>query len=147
MRKPGAYARHAALASPPSLPLPLSPRSAGAAPHAPHRRALLPAGSALLLAALAWACLAAGFVARGLWDGPGGGSRAAAAAAGLPAYVDAPVLISYAYYEKDPIQVANFEFFLAAGTTYPARHSDVHWAIVVSGDNCSPCQGLRAVLK
>jgi len=44
-------------------------------------------------------------------------------------------------------QVSNFEFFLAAGTSYPPRNTDVHWSIVVSGDNCSPCQGLYSILK
>jgi hypothetical protein len=31
-------------------------------------------------------------------------------------YASAPVLVSYAYFEKDPRQRANFEYFLAAGT-------------------------------
>jgi hypothetical protein len=44
-------------------------------------------------------------------------------------------------------QVANFEFFLAAGTQHPPRHTDMHWAIVVSGENCSPCQGLYGILR
>lgn len=46
-----------------------------------------------------------------------------------------------------PHQVSNFEFFLAAGTSYPQQHSDVHWSVVVSGDNCAPCQGLYSLLK
>jgi hypothetical protein len=52
-------------------------------------------------------------------------------------------------------QAANFEFFLAAGTSVPpllaaagggggSGAAAVHWSVVVSGDNCSPCQALRA---
>lgn len=63
-----------------------------------------------------------------------------------PAYTTAPVLISYSYFEKDPIQVSNFEFFLVAGTHYPQQRKDMHWAFVVSGGDCSPCKMLYSVL-
>jgi hypothetical protein len=46
-----------------------------------------------------------------------------------------------------PPQRANFEFFLAAGTHYPAAHKDVHWVFVVSGDVCTPCKNLYSLLK
>ncbi|GFR50778.1 hypothetical protein Agub_g13043 [Astrephomene gubernaculifera] len=36
-----------------------------------------------------------------------------------PSYLNAPILVSYAYYEKDPIQRANFEFFLQQGWVAP----------------------------
>jgi hypothetical protein len=52
------------------------------------------------------------------------------------------VLISYAYYEKDAIQLSNFEYFLAVGSHYPLLHSNMHWVFVVSGEKCSPCPGL-----
>uniref|UniRef100_A0A383VTR6 Uncharacterized protein n=1 Tax=Tetradesmus obliquus TaxID=3088 RepID=A0A383VTR6_TETOB len=57
-------------------------------------------------------------------------------------YLSDPVLISYAYFEKDAIQLANFEYFLAVGSHYPLLHSNMHWVFVVSGEKCSPCPGL-----
>lgn len=44
-------------------------------------------------------------------------------------------------------QASNFEFFLAVGTSPPPSNAPLHWSFVVSGDNCSPCQGLYGVLK
>lgn len=64
-----------------------------------------------------------------------------------PEYMYEPVLISYAYFEKDAIQRANFEYFLAVGSKYPALHSNMHWVFVVSGDGCAPCTGLYNVLN
>lgn len=65
----------------------------------------------------------------------------------FPEYMYEPVLISYAYYEKDTIQRSNFEYFLAMGSRYPVLHSDMHWVFVVSSESCSPCTGLYNVLN
>lgn len=64
-----------------------------------------------------------------------------------PEYMFEPVLISYAYFEKDAIQRANFEYFLAVGSKYPMLHSNMHWVFVVSGETCAPCTGLYNVLN
>jgi hypothetical protein len=65
----------------------------------------------------------------------------------LPAYTTAPVLVSYAYFEKDPIQLANFEYFLATATkSSGVLEPNVHFVFVVSGERCSPCAGLSGML-
>jgi hypothetical protein len=43
-------------------------------------------------------------------------------------------------------QLANFEYFLAVGSHYPALHADMHWAVVVSGERCTPCSGLYSMV-
>ncbi|KIZ07406.1 hypothetical protein MNEG_0542 [Monoraphidium neglectum] len=150
MRKPNAYTRHAA-GLPTALvsPQPMSPRSAALHHGGPGgafaglfgggRRGAIIADAVAVLGAL-WALLATAYVMHQLWPSGGGSAMD-------QAYALEPVLISYSYFEKDPVQVANFEFFLAAGTQHPPRHTDMHWAIVVSGENCSPCQGLYGILR
>lgn len=53
-----------------------------------------------------------------------------------------PVLVSYSYFEKDEIQKANMEFFLALGLGYSPgfrRPTHTDFVIVISGEKCSPC--------
>lgn len=66
---------------------------------------------------------------------------------GMAAYLKEPVLISYAFFEKDPIQVSNFEYFLATGSHYPLLHNKMHWVFVVTGEKCTPCTGLYSALS
>jgi hypothetical protein len=142
------YSRHTAGGGLPTAGAPFSPRSGGGGggmlahganhSHAARRRSLI-WDAALAFCGL-WAFAASLALLRLSWSAGGASSGAA------PAYATQPLLISYAYFEKDPVQVANFEFFLAAGTAYPEANKDVAWSFVVSGDNCSPCQGLRGVL-
>lgn len=42
--------------------------------------------------------------------------------------------------------MANFEYFLAAGSHYPSLHTNMHWVFVVAGDKCTPCASLEALL-
>lgn len=56
-------------------------------------------------------------------------------------------LVSYAYFEKDPIQRENFEFFLKKGVGLNTLKGEVrprhaHFAIVVTGKTCTPCEVL-----
>lgn len=56
-----------------------------------------------------------------------------------------PVLVSYSYFEKDEVQKANMEFFLALGLGYSSgfrRPTQTDFVIVISGDKCSPCEGI-----
>lgn len=78
-----------------------------------------------------------------------------------------PVLVSYSYFEKDPVQVwgphtykggvhiiatqlKDAEFFFAVGmgikSTYKPPPS-THFSIVVNGDVCNPCQVLYPLLR
>ena len=92
----------------------------------------------------------------------GRGHRGGVAAGGVKTLeqkngAPAPVLISYAFFEKDAGQAANLDFFIAAGLGeagvpgvaggWPAeadstggRRADV--VVTVSGPACSPCAGL-----
>jgi len=45
-----------------------------------------------------------------------------------------------------PLQLANFEYFLAVGSHFPALHTRMHWVFTVSGERCSPCTALYSVL-
>jgi hypothetical protein len=57
----------------------------------------------------------------------------------------APVLVSYSYFEKDEVQKANFEFFLAVGMGLSPgfdRPGHTDFVIVISGETCTPCQKL-----
>ncbi|GIM10518.1 hypothetical protein Vretimale_14187 [Volvox reticuliferus] len=70
-----------------------------------------------------------------------------------PQYSSSPLLVSYAFYEKDVIQRTNMEFFLqhgwvappaVAGTKggkVPPPPSPITWVLVVTGSLCSPCVG------
>ena len=61
------------------------------------------------------------------------------------------VLVSYSYYEKDIGQKENFEFFILAGMG--VRETGAHlpaatdFSIVVSGDRCTPCSALHALVQ
>ncbi|KAI8466619.1 MAG: hypothetical protein J3K34DRAFT_524403 [Monoraphidium minutum] len=146
MRKQHVHARHpAGLPTALQSPTPLSPR--GSSYHGGgggggwgwllggRRGAAL--SDAIVLLGVLWALGLTVYALSRAWPGRGAGRA--------PQYAAEPLLISYSYFEKDP--VSNFEFFLAAGTHYPPGNSDAHWAVVVSGDNCSPCQVLYGVLK
>ncbi|PNH09425.1 hypothetical protein TSOC_003954 [Tetrabaena socialis] len=55
-------------------------------------------------------------------------------------YSTSPLLVSYAFYEKDPVQRSNLEFFLQQGWVAPAGgRQPVTWVFVVAGEQCSPC--------
>ncbi|EFJ51845.1 hypothetical protein VOLCADRAFT_87431 [Volvox carteri f. nagariensis] len=57
-----------------------------------------------------------------------------------PPYSTAPLLVSYAFYEKDTIQRTNLEHFLQHGwVSPPGEVQPVTWVFVVTGDLCSPC--------
>lgn len=60
-----------------------------------------------------------------------------------------PVLVSYSYFEKDAIQAANFEYFLAIGmgcnSTYLAPAA-TEFIIVQSGPDCTPCAKLNKTM-
>ncbi|GLI63148.1 hypothetical protein VaNZ11_006057 [Volvox africanus] len=73
-----------------------------------------------------------------------------------PQYSTAPLLVSYAFYEKDVIQRSNLEFFLQHGWVGPPAvvgfakggtgppppsPSPITWVFVVTGSLCSPCVG------
>lgn len=57
-------------------------------------------------------------------------------------YAQASVLVSYAYFEKDQEQRANFEYFLAAGAVPSPTQQDIAFVFVIATDKCSPCKGL-----
>ena len=61
-----------------------------------------------------------------------------------------PVLVSYSYFEKDEVQLANADFFFAVGMGInsaipPPEQTD--FVVVISGELCAPCQALRPFLK
>ena len=59
------------------------------------------------------------------------------------------ILTSYSYFEKDSIQLANFQFFIGVGmgisSTYRAP-SNTDFVIVVNGPQCTPCKSLSHVV-
>lgn len=64
---------------------------------------------------------------------------------------ESKVLVSYSYFEKDPIQRDNFDYFITMGMgvesrLLPALHN-VDFTVVISGDKCSPCSRLLPMLK
>ena len=60
------------------------------------------------------------------------------------------ILTSYSYFEKDSVQLANFQFFISVGmgvsSTYKAP-SNTDFAIIVNGPKCTPCKSLSLVLE
>ena len=60
------------------------------------------------------------------------------------------ILTSYSYFEKDSVQLANFQFFISVGmgisSTYRAP-SNTDFSIIVNGPKCTPCKSLSHVLK
>lgn len=76
-----------------------------------------------------------------------GYGRSAQTAGARGKFADQPVLVSYAFFQKDDIQVSNFDYFLRAGTMLPADGQQVHWAFVVAGGRCTPCDTLLAGLR
>lgn len=69
---------------------------------------------------------------------------------GLTAAVSGLTLVSYSYFEKDAIQLANMQFFLSVGMGMSKgfKHPEnTHFALVVSGDTCEPCKPLLKILK
>ena len=62
---------------------------------------------------------------------------------------DDRILTSYSYFEKDSVQLANFQFFISVGmgvsSTYKAP-SNTDFVIVVNGPQCTPCKSLSHVL-
>ena len=56
------------------------------------------------------------------------------------------VLVSYSYFEKDDIQLANMGFFTSVGMGVAStfkRPPATDFVIVISGDACRPCRALR----
>mmetsp|Transcript_9637 Transcript_9637/g.29023 ORF Transcript_9637/g.29023 Transcript_9637/m.29023 type:complete len:449 (-) Transcript_9637:755-2101(-) len=81
----------------------------------------------------------------------GGGSSSAEPPFSSPVeiFLD-PVLVSYSYFEKDDIQRTNFEFFMAVGMGMDSSFTRPHntdFTVVVSGDECAPCQKLMLPLQ
>lgn len=114
----------------------------------------------LLMVSL-WAVAAAAFYAAGRFGGSGRqrGSGGAPQAASEAAAVEAAmgkagplaeearprVLVSYAYFEKDAIQMANLDFFMKVGLgvgSQAAAPAGVDAVVVVNGDACTPCQAV-----
>ena len=59
-------------------------------------------------------------------------------------------LVSYSYFEKDPGQLANFEFFKAVGMGHQSTikaPAETDFIVVVSGDVCTPCSSLYPLVK
>lgn len=60
------------------------------------------------------------------------------------------ILVSYSYFEKDKIQVANMEFFTTVGMGM-ANHfktpRSTDFALVISGNACTPCKALQPYLR
>jgi hypothetical protein len=57
-----------------------------------------------------------------------------------------PVLVSYSYFEKDAIQLANMEFFMAVGMGLSVgfeRPPNTEFVLVINGDSCRPCSLLQ----
>ena len=60
-----------------------------------------------------------------------------------------PVLVSYSYFEKDAVQLANAEFFWKVGIGLHSSYAapkDTDFVVVVSGEACTPCAKLRPLL-
>ncbi|BDA51679.1 hypothetical protein COCOBI_19-2350 [Coccomyxa sp. Obi] len=60
------------------------------------------------------------------------------------------ILVSYSYFEKDDIQVANMKFFTTVGMGMsihfkPPRSTD--FALVINGNACTPCKALQPYLR
>ena len=59
------------------------------------------------------------------------------------------ILTSYSYFEKDSVQLANFQFFMSVGmgvsSTYKSP-SNTDFVIVVNGPQCTPCKSLSHAL-
>jgi hypothetical protein len=61
-----------------------------------------------------------------------------------------PVLVSYSYFEKDSIQLANFQFFIAVGMGVSSTFStpaNTDFVIVINGDVCTPCNSLLGLVS
>jgi len=67
--------------------------------------------------------------------------------------IDGPILISYSYFEKDPIQTANFDFFITFGMGigniklgWTSMSRDMDFTIVINGNVCTPCARLTSLV-
>ena len=59
-------------------------------------------------------------------------------------------LVSYSYFEKDPGQLANFEFFQAVGMGHQSTlkaPADTDFVVVISGEQCTPCSNLYPLVS
>ena len=65
-------------------------------------------------------------------------------------FSDDLILTSYSYFEKDRVQLANFQFFISVGmgvsSTYRAP-SNTDFSIIVNGNKCTPCKSLSHMVK
>lgn len=70
------------------------------------------------------------------------------AARGLLA--DDLILTSYSYFEKDTVQLANFQFFISVGmgisSTYKAPVK-TDFVVVINGPQCTPCKSLHHIVN
>lgn len=60
------------------------------------------------------------------------------------------ILVSYSYFEKDSVQVANMEFFTAVGMGMSIHFKtprSTDFAFVISGNACTPCKALQPYLQ
>ena len=60
------------------------------------------------------------------------------------------ILTSYSYFEKDSVQLANFQFFISVGmgisSTYKAP-ANTDFVVVINGPQCTPCKSLSHMLS
>ncbi|KAL4854424.1 hypothetical protein ACK3TF_004779 [Chlorella vulgaris] len=79
-----------------------------------------------------------------------GGASPPANTAGTTADTVGPVLVSYSYFEKDPVQRENFDFFITLGMGLDSRFGSpqsTDFVIVVNGKVCRPCSRLYPLLQ
>ncbi len=59
---------------------------------------------------------------------------------------ESSILVSYSYFEKDDIQVANMEFFTTVGmgmSSHFKSPKNTDFVLVINGNACTPCKALR----
>ena len=110
-----------------------------------HSWAMSPYGRAWLHALVALLCLVFVLHQSGVSLSLRGQGEPTALGGPIVAGTAAPVLVSYSYFEKDSMQRANMEFFVAAGMGLDSRlpqPRDTDFVVVISGEACAPCKAL-----
>lgn len=118
--------------------------------HSRSRRAMLRTWVQALLAFVVILLLSSLFSSWRYWnarDSSMADTRIVAEVATVPF---GPVMVSYSYFEKDPGQLSNAEFFIAVGmgisSTFKAPAA-TDFTVVISGDICSPCKALLPLVR
>ena len=60
------------------------------------------------------------------------------------------ILTSYSYFEKDKVQLANFQFFISVGMGVSSKYkapANTEYVVVINGPQCTPCKSLSHILK